>query len=148
MNTNYSNYPILIVEDNENDIMLIQRAFKKLNIINPIIILKNGEQAIDFFREAKVSNQNSLPIIILLDLKLPKKSGFEVLEYIKNSKTIKRIPIIILTSSSEYSDVNKAYDLGANSYLRKPVSFEELLNIIKSIGYYWLTLNHKPEVNY
>ncbi len=151
MSINYNDYPILLIEDNENDVILVKRAFKKLNIPNPLIIFNDGEEAIIFFDKYIKLESNisySMPILILLDLKLPKRSGFEILEYIKNKNIIKRIPVIILTSSSDSSDINKAYDLGANSYLTKPFSFEELLNMFNLLSIYWLKFNYKPEVSY
>lgn len=150
MQESYANYPILLVEDNDSDAILIKRALKQLNTPNPLVIFQDGEQAINYFKNApeiKAEMEYALPILIILDLKLPKKSGFEVLQYIKNTNVIKRIPVIILTSSSEYTEINKAYDFGANSYIKKPVAFEDLIYIMKILSIYWLKLNSQPEVN-
>ncbi len=140
---------ILLVEDDPNDVFLIKRAFKKSKIANPIYVVEDGEEAILYLgTKGKYTDRGKYPIpfLILLDLKLPKKSGFEVLEWIKGKKELKRIPVVVLTSSSESPDINKAYDLGANSYLVKPVSFESLVEMVKTLGLYWLIFNKKPEI--
>ncbi len=140
---------ILLVEDDGNDIILIKRAFKKAKTINPLEVVTDGEEAINYLKgEGKYIDriQYPLPIIILLDLKLPLKSGFEVLEWIKKQEGLKRIPVVILTSSSESRDINRAYDLGANTYLTKPVYFADLIEILKTIDIYWLILSEKPDV--
>lgn len=130
---------ILLVEDNPDDIFMIKRAFEKAKIANPIDVVENGEKAIDYLEE-------NIPVLVLLDLKLPGISGFEVLKWIKSKERLKRVPVVILTSSQNGKDVNRAYDLGANSYIVKPVRFEDLMNLAKHISIYWLMLNEKPEV--
>lgn len=140
---------ILIVEDDGNDVLLIKRAFKKAQTMNPLEVVTDGEEAINYLKgEGKYNDriQYPIPILILLDLKLPLKSGFEVLEWLKKQEGLKRIPVVILTSSSESRDINQAYDLGANTYLVKPVYFEDLIEMFKTIDIYWLILNEKPEV--
>jgi len=140
---------ILLIEDDGNDILLIKRAFKKAKTINPLEVVTDGEEAINYLKgEGKYTDriQYPLPIIILLDLKLPLKSGFEVLEWLKKQEGLKRIPVVILTSSSESKDINRAYDLGANTYLTKPVYFADLIEILKTIDIYWLILSEKPDV--
>lgn len=107
---------ILLVEDNPDDIFMIKRAFEKAKIANPIDVVENGEKAIDYLEE-------NIPVLVLLDLKLPGISGFEVLKWIKSRERLRRVPVVILTSSQNRKDVNRAYDLGANSYIVKPVRF-------------------------
>lgn len=144
-----SKYTILLVEDDPNDIFLIKRAFEKAKILNPIYVVEDGEEAILYLEgKDKYADRKNypFPLLILLDLKLPKKSGFEVLEWIKAKQKLKRVPVVVLTSSDESPDINKAYDLGANSYLVKSVSFESLFNMVKTLGLYWLILNKKPDI--
>ncbi|MFH1672232.1 MAG: response regulator [Pseudomonadota bacterium] len=140
---------ILLVEDDPNDVMLIERAFRKANIANPVQTVKDGEQAVAYLagQEPYVDReQYPLPVLILLDLKLPRKSGLEVLAWMKRQTSLMRIPVVVLTSSKETADINRAYDLGANSYLTKPVAFDGLLNIVKALNLYWLNLNERPEI--
>ena len=140
---------ILLVEDDPNDQFLIKRAINKGNIVNPIRSVDDGEKAIQYLSgEGNFSNREEypLPILILLDLKLPKKSGLEVLEFVKTQPMIKRIPIIVLTSSKDSSDVNKAYELGVNSYLVKPVKFDKMVEIMSSIRLYWILFNEYPDI--
>lgn len=138
---------ILLVEDDPNDVFLIQRAFRGANLANPIQVLKDGEEAIAYLdgRERYADrNQHPLPVLMLLDLKLPRKSGLDVIDWVRERPGLKRLPIVVLTSSRDHSDVNRAYDLGANSYLVKPVAFEALLDIVKTLNLYWLILNEPP----
>jgi len=144
------NMTILLVEDDPNDVMLVKRAFEKTNIVNPIQVVDNGEDAQDYLAgSGKYSDRKEfpLPVMILLDLKLPRKSGLEVLEWLKQQPSLKRLPVIILTSSTENKDINRAYDIGVNSYLIKPVEFNDLLELVKNLNLYWLLLNTKPELN-
>jgi len=146
---NHNDRLILIVEDNPDDILLLQRAFKKARIANPIYIAEDGEEAVAYLSgEGKYGNREDfpLPILVILDLKLPRKSGFEVLEWVREQKGLRRIPIVVLTSSSETTDINRAYDLGANSYLVKPVSFSSLLDLTTTLHIYWIILNEPPEI--
>ena len=142
-------HTILLVEDDPNDILLIRRAFRKANLANPLQVVRNGEEAIAYLaRQEPYANQGgySLPVLILLDLKLPRKSGFEVLEWLRDQPGLRRLPVVVLTSSAETLDINRAYDLGANSYLVKPVAFDALLQMVKTLGLYWLILNEKPDM--
>jgi DNA-binding response OmpR family regulator len=147
---NVSHLTILLVEDDPNDIFLIQRAFKKANIANPIKSVSDGEQAMAYLSgEGEFQDRARFPLpgLILLDLKLPRKSGLEVLTWIRaQTGPVRRIPIIMLTSSRQTSDVNRAYDLGANSYLVKPVAFEGLLQVVQTIDLFWIALSEKPEI--
>ncbi|WP_413160512.1 response regulator [Capilliphycus salinus ALCB114379] len=144
---NINDYGILLVEDDANDILFVQRAFRQANLKNPIRIVKDGEQAISYLQgENEYANRDLyfLPTLILLDLKLPRCSGLEVLEWIKTQAHLRRIPVVILTSSRESVDVNRAYEIGANSYLVKPVKFDDLTKMIEIIDAYWLKLNQYP----
>lgn len=141
---------ILLVEDNKMDIALTLDAFRVARLSNNISVCRNGEEAIKYlFGEENYSDRKNFPLpdIILLDLKMPGMDGFQVLKKIKNTDDIKRIPVIILTSSKEEGDLAMSYDLGANSYLVKPVSFEGFLIVVNKITDYWITLNVKPPIN-
>lgn len=142
-----TDYTILLVEDDQNDVLLIKRAFQKVNIANPIIVLGDGEQAIAYLAGREPYAKRSLPILMLLDLKLPRKSGHEVLEWLRQQQRLRRLPVVVLTASSESSDVNRAYDLGANSYLVKPVTFDALVEMVKTLNMYWLILNKCADVS-
>ena len=138
---------ILLVEDNPDDVELTLRAFKKNNILNQVIIAKDGVEALDFLfgtgtyagRELK-----DLPVVILLDLKLPKIDGMEVLKRIRQDNRTKLIPVVILTSSAEPKDVVNGYSLGANGYVRKPVEFGQFVDAMRHLGLYWLLWNEAP----
>ncbi len=122
MDTN--EYSILLVEDDSNDILFVQRAFRQVNANNPIRIVKDGDAAVEYLAgEGEYANreQYPLPALILLDLKLPRRSGIEILQWLKQQPGLKRIPVVVLTSSKEGLDVDRSYDLGVNSYLVKPV---------------------------
>lgn len=144
-----NDYGILLVEDDSNDILFVQRAFRQANLNNPIRIVKDGDQAVSYLNgENEYINRDvyPLPALILLDLKLPRRSGLEVLEWMRTQKHLRRIPVVVLTSSRESLDVDKAYDIGVNSYLVKPVKFESLAKMIEIIDAYWLKLNQYPSV--
>jgi two-component system, response regulator len=129
---------ILLVEDNQDDVDLTIRAFKKNNIKADVIVLEDGQKAIDYFKE--LNHNTKIPDVIFLDLKLPKKTGLDVLSFLRNEmKSI--IPVVILTSSIEESDLIRAYSCGANSYIRKPIDFLQFIENIQTISSYWLTLN-------
>ena len=143
-----TDFIMLLVEDDPNDILLIQRAFAKACLVNPLKVVRDGEEALNYLSgsgEFADRGRYPLPSLILLDLKLPRKSGLEILQWLRQQPALKHIPVIVLTSSKESSDVSRAYDLGANSYLVKPVGFEGLLELVKSIGMYWMILNKTPE---
>jgi DNA-binding response OmpR family regulator len=130
---------ILLVEDNMDDELLTLRAFAKNNIKNEVVVVRDGVEALDWLRAATV-----LPQIVLLDLKLPRLDGLEVLRRIRADRRTKLLPVIVLTSSREEADVVQSYELGANSYVRKPVDFEQFIEAVKSLGLYWLVLNEVP----
>jgi CheY-like chemotaxis protein len=140
---------ILLIEDDSNDVFLIRRAFGRAGLKSPLRVLEDGEVAIAHLG-ALLAEENRdlhpLPLLILLDLKLPRCSGLEVLEWLKQQQPIRRIPVVVLTSSRESVDVDRAYDLGANSYLVKPVTFDALSNMIQTIDAYWLKCNQSPSI--
>ena len=138
---------ILLVEDNPNDAELTIRALHKKHIANNIIHLRDGASALDFlYGKGEFENRDiqNRPKIILLDLKMPKVDGIEVLRRIKSSELTKRIPVVVLTSSKENPDIERAYALGANSYIVKPVELEGFTKAIAELGFYWLLLNEPP----
>ena len=140
---------ILLVEDVESDVKLITRALVRGGVINDIHVVRDGQEAIDYlFGRGEYSDNppSAQPGLILLDLKLPRMSGLDVLEKIKQDEILRRIPVVILTSSAESRDVNRAYDLGANSYLVKPVEFSAFCEVAAKINLYWLLLNEPPDV--
>ena len=139
---------ILLVEDNPDDAELTIRALKKGNLINNIVHLIDGSEALDFlYAEGKFADRNAsnLPKLILLDLKMPKVSGKEVIRRLKGDPLKKHIPIVVLTSSKEDPDIADCYDMGVNSYIVKPVGFENFTNCISHLGFYWLLLNQIHE---
>ena len=137
---------ILLVEDNPDDIELTLKAFEKHNLANDIIVARDGEEALDIlFHRDKESAGEQTPDLILLDLKLPKVDGMEVLRQVKNNSGTKFIPVIILTSSKEEKDLVESYRLGVNSYIQKPVNFEKFAEVVKQVGLYWLLINELPQ---
>lgn len=142
-----NNNPILLVEDNPDDEALAVRAFQKSNMRNEIIVARDGQEALDFlFAEGSYADRNIaiLPAVILLDLKLPKIDGLGVLKRIRENPATKKLPVVILTSSKHDEDLIESYKLGANSYVRKPVDFNEFVSAVGQLGMYWLLLNELP----
>ena len=138
---------ILLVEDNPNDAELALRALKKNNLANNVVVVNDGEEALNFiFARGSYSNRNmkSGPRVILLDLKLPKVDGLEVLKAIKSDERTKIIPVVVLTSSKEEKDMIESYKLGVNSYILKPVDFDKFVDSVRDLGMYWLLLNQLP----
>ena len=148
MNMNQEKYEtILLVEDNLDDVELTLRIFSKNNIRNKVVVAMDGAEALDFlFCTGKYASAavELLPAVVLLDLKLPKLSGLEVLRRIRSDEKTRNVPVVILTSSKEESDLIESYNLGANSYIRKPVDFTEFSDAIVKLGVYWLVLNEVP----
>lgn len=143
----HSELEILLVEDNLNDAELTIRALRKNNFANKVIHLKDGAEALDFiFCEGEFRDRNILakPKVILLDLKMPKVSGIEVLQRIRADERTRYIPVVVLTSSNEDPDVKACYSLGVNSYIVKPVGFENFTKAVAELGLYWLLLNQAP----
>ncbi|MEX1122340.1 MAG: response regulator [Balneolales bacterium] len=138
---------ILLVEDNMSDAELAMRALKKKNLSNQLIHLKDGEEALEFiFAKGKFSDRDitKTPKMILLDLKMPRIDGIEVLRRIKEDERTKTIPVIVLTSSNEDPDIKRCYELGANSYIVKPVEFDGFLDSVTEVGLYWMLINRQP----
>ena len=138
---------ILLVEDNPGDVRLTQEALKEAKVLNTVSVARDGVDAMAFLRREGEHADVPTPDLILLDLNLPRKSGFEVLEDLKNSPDLKRIPVVILTSSSAEQDVLSTYNLQANCYITKPVDLEQFLNVIRLIEQFWLTIVTLPSPN-
>ena len=140
---------ILLVEDNPSDIELTKRALRKKNILNTVVVVEDGKRALDYLLakgEYADRDPNQMPTVILLDLKMPKINGLEVMQEIRSDLRTRRIPVVILTSSQEEEDIATAYDLCVNSYIRKPVDFVMFADVIAHLGYYWLELNEPPPI--
>jgi CheY-like chemotaxis protein len=141
---------ILLVEDNPDDVLLIRRAFNKANLVNPLRVASDGEQAIDYLSgkgEFADRARHPLPVFVLLDLKLPRVDGHEVIAWMRAQPGLRCMPIVVLTSSVQDEDVRQAYRAGANSYLVKPVEFEALLSMVKALNLYWAVMNVPPIPN-
>ena len=142
-----TNKVILLVEDNADDEKLTLRAFKKKNIANPVIVARDGVEALDYLFGAGAHagrNVSDMPVVILLDLKLPKLDGLEVLKRMRADSRTKHVPVVVLSSSKEEQDLVASYDLGANSYIRKPVDFEKFVEVAGALALYWLLSNEPP----
>jgi two-component system response regulator len=141
-----TNKAILLVEDNDDDVELTKRALERNRIANDLIVVNDGVAALEYLRAATSTGTGrpTLPALILLDLKLPRMDGLEVLQRLRADPKLRRQPVVILTSSKEEQDIVKSYDRGANSYIRKPVDFEQFSAAIKQLGLYWLVLNEAP----
>ncbi|HUY11030.1 MAG TPA: response regulator [Candidatus Dormibacteraeota bacterium] len=137
---------ILLIEDSDDDIELTKRAFAKNHILNEIVILRDGEKAVEFLFNNNFEGRG-MPQFILLDLKLPKVSGLELLERIRAHDQTRLVPTVILTSSKQDEDLVAGYRLGVNSYVRKPVDFNEFVEAVRQVGLYWLVLNQSPRTN-
>jgi len=138
---------ILLVDDDENDVLLLQRAFKKAGLRDWLRVVTNGAQAIDYLAGQDVYSDREkfpLPFLVLLDLKMPGTDGFEVLRWARNESDLKRLLIVVLTSSNLQTDVDRAYELGANSYLVKPVEFDEMVHMVQRFQAYWAEINRTP----
>lgn len=140
-----SRHSILLVEDNDDDVELTRRAFLKSNIINELVVVRDGREALDYLfgTGAHRDQAAGLPHVILLDLNLPKISGLEVLRFVRADPRTRRLPVVILTTSKEERDIIDSYDLGANSYVRKPVDFDQFVEATRQLGLYWLVLNEQ-----
>jgi len=139
---------ILLVEDDPADVFRIQRAFRKADITSPMQVVDDGEKAIHYLSGQALYQDRDcypLPVLVLLDLKLPRRSGLDVLNWLRNESDTKLLPVVVLTSSEQQSDIDQAYAAGANSYLAKPPSPTELLEMARTIGLYWLLFNRLPK---
>lgn len=145
---NQSLVEILMAEDNQHDAELTIRELKRHNMANRLVHVKDGEEALDFIYGrgvyAERGEQISLPRLVLLDIQMPKVNGIEVLEQLKSDPETRTIPVVMLTSSRESPDMKRCYELGANSYIVKPVNFERFSEAIRQLGFYWLLLNQPP----
>lgn len=138
---------ILLVEDNPTDAELTMRALKKNNLANQLVWVKDGAEALEFiFATGRYSERNvdNFPKLILLDLRMPKVDGLEVLQKIKADERSRRIPVVVLTSSQEDRDIVESYKLGVNSYVSKPVEFDDFINAVSTLGFYWMSINNPP----
>ncbi len=142
-----NNKVILLVEDNPDDVKLTMRALKKSNVLNEVIVAQDGAEALDYlFCTGKYSDRdkNVMPQVVLLDLKMPKVDGLEVLKRMRADERTRLLPVVVLTTSSEDKDRVGSYKLGANSYVRKPVDFNQFVEAVQQLGLYWLVLNETP----
>jgi CheY-like chemotaxis protein len=137
---------ILIVEDDPNDVELTLTALADYNLANEVVVTRDGQQALDYLygRGEFSTRSNGNPAVMLLDLKLPKVSGLEVLQQIKSDEALKMIPVVVLTSSNEEKDMMRSYSLGVNGYVVKPVDFHEFVNAVKELGIFWAVINEPP----
>ena len=141
---------ILLAEDNDDDVTMMRRAFKKANFLNPLYVVENGEQAIAYLQGAgKYASREEypLPTLLLLDLKMPRKNGFDVLEWVRQQPGLSSLRVVVLTSSDEIRYVNRAYQMGANSFLVKPLDFSEFVRMTEALKGYWIWLSKAPEVS-
>ena len=141
---------ILLAEDNSTDVLLVQRALHKGQVTAALQVVEDGEKAVAYLAGESIyadRTQYPLPILLLLDIKLPRQSGLEVLAWLRQQPGLKRLPVVVLTVSTESADINRAYELGANSYLVKPVNFDGFQEMMKALGLYWLVHNRPPEIH-
>ncbi len=141
---------VLIVEDDPYDTKLIMRAIKKARMLNPVQTVEDGEAAIAYLSGKPPYEDRTLyplPVLVLLDLKMPKRDGFEVLQWLRSQPALGRVPVVVLTSSNQTLDINRAYELGANSYLVKPVGTDAMVDMLKTVELYWLITNKAPELD-
>jgi two-component system, response regulator len=137
---------VLLVEDNPDDEKLTLRAMRQSEVPSIVIVARDGAEALDYLLGEGDGKPTSLPSLVLLDLKLPKIGGLEVLQRLRNHERTRALPIVVLTSSDEDSDISESYQLGANSYIRKPVDFEEFNECVRQLGAYWISLNLSPQL--
>jgi CheY-like chemotaxis protein len=143
-------FTVLLVEDDLNDIFIVKRAFKITNLPTPLQVVTDGQDAISYLRgEGKYADRNAFPLphLIVMDIRMPRRTGFEVLEWVKSSdQPLRRIPIVIVSSSKNPADINRAYELGANAYMVKPMNFRDVEHLFETITHYWGLECAKPEL--
>jgi CheY-like chemotaxis protein len=139
--------PILLVEDSANDVELMLSALEACDIVNPVVVLNDGNEALNFLRSRTLAaDPSKLPAVLLLDIKMPKVDGIEVLRQVKADQRLKHLPVVMLTSSHESSDIETCYELGANGYAVKPIDFTEFFQTVKDIGRFWAVVNQPPQI--
>lgn len=136
--------PILVVEDNPMDLDFLLQAFEEHGVVNPVHICRDGEEALEFIAAHAATDDPALPLLVLLDLRLPKVDGIDVLRQARQHQVWKQIPFVVVTTSRENTDISRAYELGANSYIVKPVDFAAFTGVVKQIKFYWLLTNEPP----
>jgi CheY-like chemotaxis protein len=139
--------PILLVEDSAKDIELTLAALEDSHLANRVVVLRDGSEALDYLSAHSPGSDDAFPAVMLLDIKMPKLSGIDVLRAIKSNPTLKYVPVVMLTSSREGPDLNECYELGANGYVVKPVDFSEFFEAIKALGKYWAVVNEPPAID-
>lgn len=140
---------LLVVEDDANDVLLLNRALRNVGVARPVRFVGDGEEAVAYLEGSGAfvdRAANPLPALVLLDLKLPRRSGFEVLAWLRAQVGLRRLPVVVFSSSSEAIDVNRAYDLGANSYVTKPVEYHALLDVVRELERWWMEFNRAPDL--
>ena len=137
---------ILLAEDNERDVELTLAALEEYNLANEVVVVRDGAEALDYlaYRGKHANRPNGLPVVVLLDLKMPKVDGLEVLRYMRNDPALKVVPVVMITSSREEQDLVRSYQLGVNAYVVKPVDFAKFVESIKQIGFFWAIVNEPP----
>jgi CheY-like chemotaxis protein len=150
MDTQTNQFTVLLVEDDLNDIFLVKRAFKRARIMNPLQVVTDGEEAIRYLKgEGRYADRKVFPLpkLVVMDIKMPRRSGFDVLEWLKaGAQPLRRIPVVIVSSSGQSADINRAYELGANAYMIKPVDYRAVEALFQSITHYWGLECAKPEL--
>jgi len=144
-----SRLPLLVAEDDENDVFFLQRAFQQAKVENPLHVVRDGQETIDYLSgDGKFSDRNlyPLPYLVILDLKMPGKNGLDVLRWLHEQPELRCLPVLVLTSSAQQADIEKAYELGANAFVVKPASLEKRVELAKLIGGFWLEFNEGPIV--
>ena len=137
--------PILLVEDSANDIELTLAALEDSHVANPVVVLRNGAEALDYIARHAANDPGNQPVVVLLDIKMPKVSGIEVLRKLKEDPNTTQVPVVMLTSSREGPDIDECYRIGANAYVVKPVDFEEFSRAVKDVGRFWAVVNQPPQ---